>query len=242
MVEAVHRLAQFEQHVVGDVHHRVDGADAGAAQAFAHPVRGARLGIELGDDAADVVRAALRVLDDHFAAGQGADHRRPHRRRLCRQVVERGDFARQAGDAETVAAIRRQLQAEEAVVQAQVLLDRRARIGVRVELQQAFGLFRQAQLGGGTEHAGGGHAAQYRRADFLAAGQHGAGQGGGHQQADASIGRAADDAQGFIAAGVDFADAQAIGLRMRLGLEDARHHHAARQLGHQRLGLAFQAG
>src|SRR3546814_12747485 len=44
-VERVHRLTEFEHHVVGDVDNRLNAADAGAAQALAHPVRRARFRI-----------------------------------------------------------------------------------------------------------------------------------------------------------------------------------------------------
>src|SRR3546814_10765674 len=53
-VERVHRLTEFEHHVVGAVYNRLNAADAGAAPALAHPVRRARFRIDLRADAPGV--------------------------------------------------------------------------------------------------------------------------------------------------------------------------------------------
>src|SRR3546814_20613625 len=53
-VERVHRLTEFEHNVVGDVDNRLNAADAGAAQALAHPVRRARFRLDLRDSAPGV--------------------------------------------------------------------------------------------------------------------------------------------------------------------------------------------
>ena len=60
-VERVHRLAQFEQHVVGDVDDVADRSDAGRLQARLHPRR-RRADGHVGDRAC-VARAEVRVLD-----------------------------------------------------------------------------------------------------------------------------------------------------------------------------------
>ena len=38
-IEGMHRLAEFEQHVVGDIHHRIDAAQTAAAEFFLQPKR-----------------------------------------------------------------------------------------------------------------------------------------------------------------------------------------------------------
>jgi hypothetical protein len=186
------------------------------------------------------MRTALDILDRDFLAGHGGDHCRAHDRRFGRQRVKRGDLARQAGDAEAVAAVRRQLQAEQAVVERQVFLERRAGADIAVEFEQTLGFFSQAQLRSRAQHAAGFDAAQQRFADLDTAGKPRAGQRRRHQDAGARVGGAADDLEGCAGSGIDFAHLQAVGLRVRLGLEDAAHHHAARQLGAQRFDLAFK--
>ncbi len=70
MVERVHRLAELEQHVVGDVDDVADRADAAGVQPRLHPV-GRRADGDVGDGA-DVARAELRVVDDDVDVGDPA--------------------------------------------------------------------------------------------------------------------------------------------------------------------------
>ena len=42
-VETMHGLTQLHHYIIGDVHHRVDGAYATAAQFFLHPQGGLRI-------------------------------------------------------------------------------------------------------------------------------------------------------------------------------------------------------
>src|SRR3546814_6155577 len=81
-VERVHRLTEFEHHVVGDVDNRLNAADAGAAQALAHPVRRARFRIDLRDDAHGVARAVLETLDLDLELLMALDHGERKRTRL----------------------------------------------------------------------------------------------------------------------------------------------------------------
>src|SRR6185437_4545460 len=48
-VERVHRLAEFQHRVLGDVHQQADRTDAAATQALAHPFRRARGGVDAFD-------------------------------------------------------------------------------------------------------------------------------------------------------------------------------------------------
>jgi hypothetical protein len=130
-VEAVHRLAELEHHDVGDVHHRVDGAQAGAAQLLPHPQRRDGVRADAANDAPDEARAGLRGahLDREFVVITGA---RPGEARPAqRQAVDQRDLARNAQHAEAVAAVRRQVDVDDLVVQpeprAQVDADRRIR-------------------------------------------------------------------------------------------------------------------
>jgi hypothetical protein len=109
-VEAMQGLAEFQEHIVGDVHHGADGAQARAAEALAHPE--GRLGawVNGADDAAGVARAGLRGQEFHGEAivmawrDRGGDGGDAHR-----ATVDDAHLARHAGEAQAVAAVRGQV-------------------------------------------------------------------------------------------------------------------------------------
>ena len=67
VVVGMQRLAEFQHHVVGDVDDGGDRADAAALDAFLHPRRRGRFGVDAFDDAAHEARARLEVLDPDIA-------------------------------------------------------------------------------------------------------------------------------------------------------------------------------
>ena len=73
-VVGVHRLAELEHHVVGDVDHGADRAQAGAAQPLAQPQRRLRLRAHAADDA-----AAKRAQPAPGASSTGKRSRRLRR-------------------------------------------------------------------------------------------------------------------------------------------------------------------
>lgn len=58
-VEGVHRLAELEHHVVGDVHRCIDAANIGTTQALDHPQRGRARQVNVTYNATEVTRARL---------------------------------------------------------------------------------------------------------------------------------------------------------------------------------------
>jgi hypothetical protein len=52
----MHRLAEFEHHIIGNVHHRVNAAYSAAAQPLLHPQRCRNLRIDTFDHAPGVTR------------------------------------------------------------------------------------------------------------------------------------------------------------------------------------------
>ncbi len=71
-VERVHRLTEFQHHVVGNVDHGIDRAQPRAPQSFFHPCRRLRARIHAANDAAEITRATRAVLETH-------------RKRICRR-------------------------------------------------------------------------------------------------------------------------------------------------------------
>ncbi len=136
------------------------------------------------------------------------------------------ELARDADDAEAVAAIRRHVDLENRVVEPQVLGHARAFWRVRVEDQETVDVVDELELLRRTQHAVRLHAAQLGRTDGLTVRQLRADAGERRFDAGGNIGRAADDAM-LPRAVVDDADGQAVGVRMALDAEDLRHDDVA---------------
>jgi hypothetical protein len=132
-VEGVHRLAELQQHQVGDVDHVGDGAYAQALQAVAQPIRRRPDG-DLGDHGRAVDRAALGVGDVDL--GEGVDPlglcdalRRRGIGEGEAQAEERRCLARQADVAERVGAVGGDADVQDPVVhRGDGLPQRRARL------------------------------------------------------------------------------------------------------------------
>ena len=98
-VEGVHRLAQFEQHVVGDIDYRIDGAQTAAAQAFAQPQRRGPADVDVLNDTAQIARAAGRVLHLHRESRVDGCRHGGDVRRFCRRIAEQRHFPSEATQA-----------------------------------------------------------------------------------------------------------------------------------------------
>ena len=131
-IERVHRLADLEHHVVGDVDDVVDRADAGGLEALAQPVR-RRRDRDL-EDLRAVARAEVRRLDDDVEAeslipdpvdpgsripdpdpgSRIADRGSRHAvQKLQRQPPDRRGFAREADVAQAIRSVRRDLEVDD---------------------------------------------------------------------------------------------------------------------------------
>ena len=147
--------------------------------------------------------------------------------------------------------VRRELEGEDRVVQAQPVTHGHAHRRVVGQLQQAAVLVGDLQFPGRTQHAAALDAAQLAHADLEGLGvclgvirrrQLGTHGGQRHANADPRVRRAADDLQQLGPTGVDLAHAQAVGLGVRLGRDDAGHHHPREGRGHGTQVLDLHAG
>ena len=136
-VKGVHRLPEFEHHVVGDVHHRVDGTKPAASQPLLHPEGAGPTDVYIANHPVHEARAALprfqRNREGIFNRGRHLDDRRIGEL----AVGEQRHFPRHAGKAQTVGAVRRQVQLDHAIFQTQVVAKVRPHRCFRGQLHQA---------------------------------------------------------------------------------------------------------
>ena len=224
-IVGVHGLSQLEHHVVGDIHHRADGAHTGAPQPLTHPQR--RLGaiVDAAQDAAGEPWACCRRFEVHrqplrMSGGRAAD-------RGARDFgVGKGcHLAGDADDRHGVAAIGGDIQIEHGLVERQVLAQGSAERGILRQLQDSGRGVRQAELLRGGEHALGLHPTQLRRLDGEVARQLRTHQRERTLQAGARIAGTAHDLQRCAAPGRHAAHLQLVRLRVRLSAHDLRDQH-----------------
>ena len=263
----VHRLAQIEHDVVGHVHGQRDRTHAGADQAAAHPVR--RLGgrVEAADGAGVVAVAAghavnrVVVLDRHLDVRGGAGFQTLGERGLPVQRTHRIDvggaggmvvFAGHAAVRERIAAIRRDVDLQQRLVQMQqvhrVVAGLQGLVfggGEAVLAQQddAVMAVAQAQLAFGGAHAVGDVAVGLARFDAEVTGQHGTRQRDDDLLPGLHVRGAAHDAAGhLVAVLVDLVvfladvhmapvDGLAVLLRLGRGVHHVADHDRAGDLG-----------
>ncbi|MCW0450588.1 hypothetical protein NB706_003422 [Xanthomonas sacchari] len=239
-VEGMHRLAQFQHHVLGDVHQQRQRTHAAAAQAFGHPQRRLRRRIQVLDHAAAITRRVGARVQRHRQRTLAAHRGRRHRQRQHVAAAGRGHVVGDAAHAEAVGAVGGELDLDAGVGQAQILDQRLADRRIVGQFEQAGRVAVQAQLLGRAQHAVGRDAAQLGRLDRDAADLR-TDQRQRRDQTRARIGRAADDLQQFALPGIDPAHLQPVGLGMRRGLDDPRHHHLLQAVAERHDLLDLQA-
>ena len=239
-VEGVHGLAEFEHHVVGDVDGRRNRADAAATQFLDHPLGRARGGVDAGDDPARVAGLTRFVADPHRQLSVGLRRDRIDLRRVHGDPVARADLARDPAHAQAVAAVGREIDLHQQVIQAQVgvQVDARGRVGG--QHHQAGAIVGQAQFALRAQHALGLHAAQFGHADLDPARQPRPGTGEGHAQTGGDVGRAADHLEGIVGPGRDLADPQLGRTGMLGGAQNVADDHAAEIAGGRLDRVDFQ--
>ena len=157
-IERVQRLPEFEHHVVGDVDHGTDRAQAALLEAPTHPERRRRFDVHAGARPAAVAPAGIGRLDAdcerdrRWWAGTGSI---AHRAQRC--TGERRDVARDTEDAQAVATIGSELEREQTVVEIVIARGNRFRPARPWQLEQTRRIVAQAELPRGAQHAGRGH-------------------------------------------------------------------------------------
>ena len=239
-VEHMRRPAELEHHVVRDVDQRRHAALPAARQPVDHPCRRLGLRLDAANHAAREAAAQVGRFDGHANARLVVDLHGGDRRCLQRRAGQRGDFTRHAEDAQRVAEIGRELEREDGIVErehrAQVGADRR---GI-VEHEQAAVIVGELELARGAQHAAAFDAAdladldakRLRRLAFARRRQLGTDERARHLDAGANVGRAADDGKRLRRADVDHAQAQSIGIRVRLDRAHRAHDDAMKRRRH----------
>jgi len=124
LVVDVQRPAQFEHHVVGDVHQRRDRALAGALEALAHPRRGRRRGIHIADYAPGEPSAAVGIVDFDGMRGFALAGMRLIPENFNFSPVEGRNLACDSQHRQAVRAIRRQLEGQYLLIEPERLVRR----------------------------------------------------------------------------------------------------------------------
>ena len=223
VVERMHRLAQFQHHVVGDVDHRTDRPQMGAPQPLGHPQRRACGRIDTLDDAPQVTRRILACLQPDPAAYVGADGNRDRRGELHGAAEQRRHIVGQAVQAEAIGTIGREAELDAGIGQAQIGGQRLPHRCIGRQFQQAGRVGIDRQLFGRAKHAVRFDATQFRCLYRHAVGQFRAHHRQRNLDAGAGIRRATHDLQRLAQARVHLANLQAIGLRVPFGGDDLRH-------------------
>ena len=237
-IVGVHRLAELEHDVVGDVDHRADAALTGAAQTLAQPQRRRSRVVDIEQHARVETRTGRRRRErDRRALGVARSHRgdrptalqplsRGTRHTADGQSRDRTDLARETAHRHGVTAVRGDSELEDGVIET----ERRAQVCAHGQIgrqfEDALGGLGKTEFLRRAQHAGGLDAAQLRGLDAQVAGQHRAHLRERRAQTGARVGRAADDLQ-FRTARRHAADLQLVGLRVALGGEDLGDHHPA---------------
>ncbi len=216
VVIGVQGLAEFEHHVVGDIHQRADRADATALDAPLHPRRRLSTRIDPLDHPAAETRTGGRRVECNLATRVDGGLNWCDLRLTQRRVGKGGDFTRDTDQAQAVRPVGRQTDFDERIVEfkqrTHILPDRRI---VRQRIQATV-LFRQAQLARRAQHAERGHTTQLGLLD-LETRQFGPDQCARHFHAGFRIRRAAHDLQRLTLPDIDLTDLETIRIRMFFG-------------------------
>ena len=119
----MHRLTDFQHHIIANVHQRGNTADTAALQTLLHPIRRSGARIYIFNHTADKAAAIGRRINLHGLFAAARDWRGMDCRLLERATRQRGHFARNAFDAQTVGTVRRDFQREDRIVQIQIFTD-----------------------------------------------------------------------------------------------------------------------
>ena len=218
-VEHVQRAAERVHDVVRHVDDVRDRADPDRREPRPQPDGRGGHG-HAPEDAPDVARAALEVLDpnvDLLGAGKLRILAR-HRPQLRRE--ERRDLAGDAVDRQQVAAVHRRRDIEDLVPDREHVAKRSSRRHAFLEHHDPALVVAELELALGQDHPPRDLPTQLRLAERLVRpGQERAGQRDGDRGADAEVPGPADDLSRLPLADVDAAELQPVGVRVLAGLD-----------------------
>ena len=218
-----------ESDVIGDVDERADRPQANRSEPLLHPFRRGAVG-HAADEPECEGRAEMLVLGREIETDAGRAIERAfirfRRRRLELSKSRRGEIARDASDAGGVGTVRRHRDIDDRIVEPGEARVRNADRRVRGQFDNALMVVAKLELGGRAQHA-----VQFDAADdALGEGELLAGNVGSDGRehafhAGARVRRAADDLH-RLAACVDDADPQPVGVGMLIGFNDGSDNEA----------------
>ncbi len=145
-VKGVHRLAQFQHYIVGDIHRWVDAAHTAALKAGHHPVGGRAAQVNIADNATHIAGASLRRLQLNRNGLLMAGRNIANFRIADRHVVKRTHFARQTGQRQAIATVGGQIHLDGNIIQIQVFTHTLAQRCIRRQLHDAAVVVADFQL------------------------------------------------------------------------------------------------
>ena len=202
-IKGVHGLAVLEHHVIADIDHIVDRAQADGGEALLHPV-GAGPNLDARDHGGGVKRAVLGGIDADRREQIGTCGGRCGGRGEANLGVGElflepgGELAGEAEVGLAVRAVGCDLDVVGDIAGGQDGVDGRAELGAAREQEQAGGVLGHTDFLGGAHHAIGELAADLGLLDDEIAGQHGVGEGDGDAVTDLVVLGPADDCLGAM--------------------------------------------
>ena len=239
----MHRLTDFQHHIIANVHQRGNTADAATLQTLLHPIRRSGARIHVFNHAADKAAAIGRRINLHGLFAAARDWRGMDCRLLERATRQCGHFTRNAFDAQAVGTVRRDFQREHRIVQIQIFTDVCTDGSfLRQNVQAVHAVIGQTEFIGRTQHPVRHHAAHLGRLDFEIARQYRARQRTRHFDARFHIRRTAHNLHQLARPRIDLGNVQTVGIRMFFNGFHFSNYHACKRRGGS-LGLFhFQAG
>ena len=239
----MHRLTDFQHHIIADVHQRGNTADTAAFQTLLHPIRRGGTRVHVFNHTADKAAAVGRRVNFHSPGFTAFRRHFPDFGLPERAPRQRGHFARNAFDAQAVGAVRRDFQRKHRVVQIQIFADISTdRSILRQNMQAVHAVVGQTEFVGGTQHPVRHHAAHFGRLNFEIARQHRARQRTRHFDARLDIRRTTNNLNQLTRTRIDSGNVQTVGIRMFFnGFHFGNHHARKRRRGSPGF-FHFQAG
>ena len=153
-VVGMHRLAEFQHHVIRNVHDGTDGTQSRAPQPLHHPQRRDGVRADVAYHASCKTGAGLRRKQANLEAVRDRGDDRRNFQLLQRRTTDRREFPRDTGHGQRIASIRRQVQLQERVVQAERLAKCGSRNQVVRQFQDPFVALAQSEFPCRTQHPG----------------------------------------------------------------------------------------